>query len=75
MLNSNIFKSTFDDYPTIGGNSDTLTASISDAGITYQWQQCETGIIIPGATNQSFVPTQSGNYAVVITDEQGCSGI
>lgn len=43
-------------------------------GATYQWIDCDNGnAIIPGETNQTFVPEQAvGNYAVIITNN-GCS--
>ncbi len=38
----------------------------------YQWLDCDNGnAIIPGATEQSFTPSVSGNYAVEITKD-GC---
>ena len=42
----------------------TLTSNESTA-IFYQWLDCNNGFsTIPGATNQSFTPLTSGNYAV-----------
>lgn len=46
-----------------------LTATQS--GATYQWYECPN-TIIPGETNQSFTPSVSGDYKVVIT-LGGCS--
>jgi len=37
---------------------------------TYQWYNCGTQAIVPGATNQSFSSITNGNYAVIVT--QGC---
>jgi hypothetical protein len=51
---------------TITQNIDTLQTSQS--GTTYQWINCSTNTIIAGAINQNFVPAQSGNYAVVVSD-------
>lgn len=34
----------------------------------YQWINCDTNSNIVGATNQTFTPTASGNYAVEVTD-------
>jgi uncharacterized delta-60 repeat protein len=49
----------------------TLTSNA--AGATYQWLDCDNGYAaINGETNQSFTPTLTGNYAVVITME-GCT--
>jgi hypothetical protein len=57
---------------TVSQNDNTLTAN--QAGATYQWIDCNNGNApISGATNQSFVPTNSGSYAVVVT-LNGCSG-
>jgi hypothetical protein len=43
-----------------------LTSNL--AGGTYQWLDCGNQFSpIPGATQQSFAPSQSGNYAVQVT--------
>lgn len=60
--------------PNIGiiiTDSSTLTAA--DSNSTYQWVSCPGFEIIPGATNQSFTPTTSGQYACIIT-HNGCTG-
>jgi uncharacterized delta-60 repeat protein len=46
---------------------DTLRANAS--GTTYQWVDCAHGWYtpIPGATQQSFVPTVSGLYALIVS--------
>ena len=65
---------TIDTSITINGN--TLMANQN--GATYQWLDCANGYApIAGATNQWFVPTTSGSYAVAITrgscsDTSGC---
>jgi len=43
----------------------TLTAV--QAGATYQWMSCPGYQAISGATGQSFTPSVSGSYAVVVT--------
>ena len=51
----------------------TLTANAVNA--TYQWLECDSGMAgmpIAGATNASFSPTTSGNYAVAVT-QMGCT--
>ncbi|MFD2600747.1 LamG-like jellyroll fold domain-containing protein [Flavobacterium suzhouense] len=48
---------------TLGGN--TLTAA--QAGATYQWVNCATNTNITGATAQSYTPTVTGDYKVIIT--------
>lgn len=57
-------------------NTTTLTVSTISAnmsGASYQWVNCATGYsTIAGATAQSFTPTVSGNYAVIITNGTTC---
>ena len=48
----------------------TMTADLPNA--SYQWIDCANNNPISGATQQSFTPTNSGNYAVIVT-ESGCS--
>ncbi|MFC0603093.1 M28 family peptidase [Winogradskyella pulchriflava] len=47
-------------------SSTSLTAN--QASASYQWYNCDTNTIIPGATNQTFVPTVNGNYRVSISN-------
>jgi hypothetical protein len=47
-----------------------LTAN--ESGATYQWVECPSMTLISGATNQSYIGTANGDYAVVITNN-GCS--
>lgn len=41
------------------------------SGWTFQWY--ENGNLITGANNDTYTPTQSGNYSVTITDPVGCT--
>jgi Secretion system C-terminal sorting domain/FG-GAP-like repeat len=50
---------------TINSTPDSLTAEQTDA--LYQWIDCSTLLAITGDTNQTFVPTITGDYAVEIT--------
>ena len=50
--------------------STTLTATQS--GATYQWFTCPTNTPINLATNQTYTPTASGSYGVIVT-LAGCS--
>ncbi len=68
-LNLNII--TVDNSLTISEN--ILTANQS--GASYQWINCDTGIPIAGATNQSYSVISSGNYSVNILDASGCSAV
>ncbi|MCG2419336.1 T9SS type A sorting domain-containing protein, partial [Aequorivita sp. F47161] len=63
--NQTIVINPIDNSVTQTGN--TLTANAS--GYSYQWVDCDNGNApISGATNQSFTPTVTGNYAVVISN-------
>ncbi|MEL4306531.1 Ig-like domain-containing protein [Joostella sp. CR20] len=49
----------------------SITANMNNA--TYQWINCANGgNPIPGATNQTFIPEESGTYALQVT-LNGCS--
>jgi uncharacterized delta-60 repeat protein len=54
--------------PVISRNVAVLTSTPANS---YQWY-FNSGLI-PGATNQTYTPTQNGNYYVVTTDTNGCS--
>jgi hypothetical protein len=54
--------------PLVSVLGDTLKSSPST---TYQWLL--GGSVIPGATSQIFIPTKSGTYSVIITDNGGCT--
>tara|TARA_R110002074_G_scaffold224854_2_gene396334 strand:- start:1996 stop:3438 length:1443 start_codon:yes stop_codon:yes gene_type:complete len=52
-------------------NTITQTASnlsSNETSASYQWYNCDTNLAISGATNQTFVPTASGNYAVAVSN-------
>jgi hypothetical protein len=51
------------------GGSVVLTAS---TGSTYQWKL--NGVNITGATSSTYTATGSGNYTVVVSNTNGCSG-
>ncbi len=49
------------------------TATANAVGATYQWVDCDANFAaIPGETNQGFIATVTGNYAVIVT-ENGCT--
>lgn len=54
---------------TISPNQDTLYSSPAQ---TYQWYF--NGVPVAGANQQFYVPQASGNYRVVVTDNNGCEG-
>ncbi len=52
-----------------------LSADRTVSGTTYQWVDCDNGNAeIEGATNQTFMPTVSGNYACMMSTN-GCDGM
>jgi|GEM_PF-1000082 len=51
-------------------SGETLMSNASNA--SYQWIDCDQNAAVPGETSQSFAPTLSGNYAVVVT-QGNCS--
>lgn len=52
---------------SVTSNGATLTANTATA--TYQWIDCNNGnVAISGETNQSYTPSASGDYAVIISD-------
>ncbi|HUM46994.1 MAG TPA: T9SS type A sorting domain-containing protein [Chitinophagales bacterium] len=54
-------------FPSITQDGNLLTSS---AASFYQWQF--NAIDIPGATNQSYLMTQSGLHTVVVADSNSC---
>ncbi len=57
-------------YPSINTEvtveNGTLTAVAE--GVDYQWFNCDNNQLIDGATEQSFSPDSSGNYAVILSN-------
>jgi hypothetical protein len=58
-----------DPTPTISANGNVLSCDITG---TYQWYF--NGGLIANATSQTYEATQTGNYAVIVTDVNGCTG-
>ena len=55
---------------SVTNSSPTLTANA--VGGTYQWLDCDNSFsTIPNETNQSFIATSNGNYAVIVS-YNGC---
>jgi len=60
----------------IQGNNHGINSAVVQSGIsliaqnisaTYQWVNCTTNQLIPGAINQSYTPNVNGSYAAIIT--------
>lgn len=56
---------------TTSVNDLTITANFS--GGTYQWVECPSFSAVTGETNQNYTATQNGDYAVIVTDSDGCT--
>lgn len=56
--------------PRVTIQNQTLTAM--GTGINYQWIDCNTGQLVSGATNATFTPTQTGDYALAVSSSNGC---
>lgn len=52
-------------------NTDNVLSVTTVTGLSYQWMK--DGVSIDGATANSFSPTESGNYSVVINNTNNCS--
>jgi hypothetical protein len=66
--------------PTVTQTIDGLAAQTQATNPTYQWLDCSTGQIVPGATSQTFMPATNGQYAVIVnsgicTDTSACFAI
>lgn len=48
----------------------TLSSNAGNA--TYQWFNCDSMLVVQGATSQSFTPTANGHYALIVTIN-GCT--
>ncbi|MCX6275318.1 MAG: T9SS type A sorting domain-containing protein [Bacteroidetes bacterium] len=58
-------------YPAPQGITQSGDTLFSNAGaVSYQWYH--DGILVPGATDYSYVASEGGNYNIVATDANGC---
>ncbi len=58
---------------TVGANSLTSDMFPQQGSYTYQWYDCSTNQPIAGATAQTFTPTVSGEYYVIVSVGPICS--
>lgn len=56
------------DSVNVGISASGVFLSADLAGATYQWYNCISQTIIPGATTQLWVATGNGFYAVIVDD-------
>ena len=62
---------TVNPVPAIPGITFTNDTLFSTTALNYQWYLY--GNVLTGATMQYYVPSQPGNYTVVVTDSIGCA--
>ncbi|MFT5778524.1 MAG: hypothetical protein ACI837_001480 [Crocinitomicaceae bacterium] len=56
-------------YSITSSMIDDITLTADQTGVAYQWIDCDNGNqAILGETNQTFVASQNGMYAVIVTD-------
>ena len=58
--------------PNITVTQTGANLSANAVGASYQWLQCNPYLLLPLETNQSFIATANGDYAVAIT-ENNCT--
>ncbi|MFB6258539.1 MAG: T9SS type A sorting domain-containing protein [Flavobacteriales bacterium] len=82
-LSCNSIQATYVDVQPVDTNvvrsNDTLYAQASNA-TSYQWIDCSDNTAISGASDSSFHPSMTGNYAVAVsqngcTDTSGCHSV
>jgi hypothetical protein len=60
----------FQDFPIIQINQDSIIMTNGFGSLTYQW--FFNGNLIPDATDEFYIPAQSGNYSVLAMNSLGC---
>ena len=53
-------------------HGDSVELQLEPAASTYQWYRNDT--LIPGATSQSYIAYDGGNYSVIFSNASGCTG-
>lgn len=69
--NTDTITVTVNPLPIVTVTQTDLTLSVPAAS-SYQWINCDSGLAISGETNQEFTVNVNGNYAVVVTNSDGC---
>ena len=59
--------------PSTGTSLANNTITALQSGAVYQWVECPDLAPIPNTNNMSFTPISNGNYAVIVTNAQGCA--
>ena len=68
----NVIIESIDVSTTVDVDGITIIASNIEAGVTYEWLDCDEDTLITGETNQNFTPTYNGDFAVIVSQD-GCS--
>lgn len=63
---------TIDTVEAVSVNVDSIGLLANVPTGTYQWWDCDLDSAVAGANFQSFTPSTTGNYAVILT-QNGCS--
>lgn len=51
----------------VGTSVNGMTMTAQQSGAQYQWINCSSGMMIPGANSQSYTPASGGSYAVIVS--------
>jgi hypothetical protein len=51
---------------TVSTVGSALVANETSPGVSYSWVDCDNNNTPVGVTNQSFIPNENGNYAVIL---------
>ena len=70
--NSNNVSVLLNNIPIVSATVNGATITANQNAANYQWINCNGNVPISGETNQSFVTTSNGNYAVIVT-QNNCS--
>ncbi|MCC6700553.1 MAG: HYR domain-containing protein, partial [Fluviicola sp.] len=53
---------------TVGIQQNGTELVAEETGVTYQWYNCTSGMVVPGANNQTYVPVLTAFYSVILSD-------
>ncbi|GAA0876735.1 hypothetical protein GCM10009118_31450 [Wandonia haliotis] len=56
-------------------STDGVTLVVSEEATSYQWIDCSTDEMIEGATSETYVASENGEYAVLIMNEDDCIAV
>jgi hypothetical protein len=56
--------------PSVTASENTGILSVNQTGVSYQWILCSNGTTL--ATTSTFTPSETGDYACIVTFASGC---